>query len=43
MQLNWLDEQTPKLTRLSSEFPEKMVLLDYETTTGGNAIYHLFF
>ncbi len=39
MQLNWLDEQTPKLTRLSSGFPEKMVLLDCETT-GGKAIYH---
>ena len=39
MQLNWLDEQTPKPKRLSSGFPEKMVLLDLETT-GGKAIYH---
>lgn len=39
MQLNWLDEQTPKPTRLSSGFPERMVLLDCETT-GGKAIYH---
>jgi DNA polymerase-3 subunit epsilon len=37
MQLNWLDTPTP--TTLSSGFPEKMVLLDCETT-GGKAIYH---
>jgi DNA polymerase-3 subunit epsilon len=37
MQLNWLDNPTPK--RLSSGFPEKMVLLDCETT-GGKATYH---
>lgn len=37
MQLNWLDKPTPK--NLSSGFPEKMVLLDCETT-GGKAIYH---
>ena len=37
MQLNWLDQPTP--TRLSSGFPEAMVLLDCETT-GGKAIYH---
>jgi len=37
MQLNWLDQPTP--SRLSSGFPEAMVLLDCETT-GGKAIYH---
>ena len=37
MQLNWLD--TPPPTQLSSGFPEKMVLLDCETT-GGNAVHH---
>ena len=39
MQLNWLDEATPTPSTLSSGFPEKMVLLDCETT-GGKAIYH---
>ena len=39
MQLNWLDEATPTPSNLSSGFPEKMVLLDCETT-GGKAIYH---
>ena len=37
MQLNWLDQ--PPSTRLSSGFPETMVLLDCETT-GGKATYH---
>jgi DNA polymerase-3 subunit epsilon len=37
MQLNWLDQPTPP--RLSSGFPESMVLLDCETT-GGKATYH---
>ena len=37
MQLNWLDQPIP--SRLSSGFPEAMVLLDCETT-GGKAIYH---
>ena len=37
MQLNWLDSDAPAL--LSKGFPEKMVLLDLETT-GGKATYH---
>jgi len=37
MQLDWLEKATPM--RLSSGFPEVMVLLDCETT-GGKAIYH---
>jgi DNA polymerase-3 subunit epsilon len=37
MQLNWLDSDTPAL--LSKGFPEKMVLLDLETT-GGKATHH---
>ncbi|MGB1244740.1 MAG: exonuclease domain-containing protein [Porticoccaceae bacterium] len=37
MQLNWLDTATPD--SLSPGFPEKMVLLDCETT-GGKAPYH---
>ncbi|MDG1818370.1 MAG: 3'-5' exonuclease, partial [Porticoccaceae bacterium] len=37
MQLNWLDNETPPL--LSKGFPEKMVLLDLETT-GGKATYN---
>ena len=37
MQLNLLHQPTPAL--LSSGFPDRMVLLDCETT-GGKAIYH---
>ena len=37
MQLNWLDSPTPN--RLSSGFPDRMILLDCETT-GGKATYH---
>ena len=37
MQLNWLD--TEPATSLSSGFPDKLVLLDCETT-GGKAVYH---
>jgi DNA polymerase-3 subunit epsilon len=36
MQLNWLDKETSKL---SDGFPDRMVLLDCETT-GGNATYN---
>ena len=36
MQLNWLDND---ISTLSAGFPEKMVLLDLETT-GGKATYH---
>ena len=36
MQYNWLDKN---VTQLSDGFPEKMVLLDCETT-GGNATKH---
>jgi DNA polymerase-3 subunit epsilon len=39
MQLNWLDEETPTPAVLSAGFPEKMVLLDLETT-GGKATHH---
>jgi DNA polymerase-3 subunit epsilon len=39
MQLNWLDEETPTPATLSAGFPEKMVLLDLETT-GGKATHH---
>ena len=39
MQLNWLDEETPTPAVLSAGFPEKMVLLDVETT-GGKATHH---
>ncbi|HAG70729.1 MAG TPA: DNA polymerase III subunit epsilon, partial [Gammaproteobacteria bacterium] len=37
MQLNFLDHPIP--AKLSSGFPDAMVLLDCETT-GGKAIYH---
>lgn len=39
MQLNWLDDETPTPETLSGGFPEKMVLLDLETT-GGKATHH---
>jgi len=39
MQLNWLDNETPTPALLSKGFPEKMVLLDLETT-GGKATYN---
>ena len=39
MQLNWLDNDTPTPALLSNGFPEKMVLLDLETT-GGKATHH---
>lgn len=38
-QFNWVDQERPSVSRLSSGFPESMVLLDCETT-GGNANYH---
>ena len=39
MQLNWLEHTTTDNALLSDGFPEKMVLLDCETT-GGRAKYH---
>jgi DNA polymerase-3 subunit epsilon len=39
MQLNWLEQSATDNTALSDGFPEKMVLLDCETT-GGRAKYH---
>lgn len=39
MQLNWLEQSATDNTMLSDGFPEKMVLLDCETT-GGRAQYH---
>lgn len=39
MQLNWLDNETRPPEVLSPGFPEKMVLLDLETT-GGKATHH---
>ena len=39
MQLNWLENNTIDNAVLSDGFPEKMVLLDCETT-GGRAKYH---
>ena len=39
MQLNWLEQSATDHTLLSDGFPEKMVLLDCETT-GGRAKYH---
>jgi len=39
MQLNWLEQTHPATTKLSEGFPDKMVLLDCETT-GGQAKYH---
>ena len=39
MQLNWLEKSATDNTMLSDGFPEKMVLLDCETT-GGRAQYH---
>ena len=39
MQLNWLEQSATDNTMLSDGFPEKMVLLDCETT-GGQAQYH---
>lgn len=39
MQLNWLDNETRPPAALSPGFPEKMVLLDLETT-GGKATHH---
>jgi len=39
MQLNWLDDETSAPKMLSGGFPEKMVLLDLETT-GGKATHH---
>ena len=39
MQLNWLEQSATDNTLLSDGFPDKMVLLDCETT-GGRAKYH---
>ncbi len=39
MQLNWLDSDTSPPTTLSPGFPDKMVLLDLETT-GGKSTHH---
>jgi DNA polymerase-3 subunit epsilon len=39
MQLNWLEQSATDNSLLSDGFPEKMVLLDCETT-GGRAKYH---
>ena len=39
MQLNWLDQPKTDNLRLSDGFPDKMVILDCETT-GGRAKYH---
>ena len=39
MQLNWLDQPDIDNYRLSDGFPDKMVILDCETT-GGRAKYH---
>ena len=39
MQLNWLDQSNTDSDQLSDGFPDKMVILDCETT-GGRAKYH---